>query len=402
MWEWFIDKGYWVLVAVAVSVGLFFLIRWLTPWMASKLVPEALKESKERQESKRRFEKTVGVAIATIGGTILALALAVFICVFYGVDIGPTLRTVGDWLLSRGVPILIIILVALFIYKILGIIMPLVVMRYVTAKSQRRRTKGYLRQRSKTLGRVVTQGLGILIILIVAFIILSELGVDIAPLLASAGVAGIVIGLAAQDAVRDFLNGFTIMIEDHYNVDDVIKVANLTGTVEELGLRRTVIRDLKGLLHVIPNGEIRVSSNYTRSLSRAFFEVDVAYKEDLDRVMDIVRQTWEEMAADPEWEGKIISKTPWLLRVEEFGDSGITIRSVGDTRPMQQWNVLGELRRRIKKTFDEVGIEIPWPHVKLYMGEEEAVEVTVTKPTKSPTLPKAKPAKGPKWDEADE
>ena len=393
MVEWFTDKGYWVVIAVAAAVLLFFILRRLTPWMVSKMVPDALKDPKERPESKRRFEKTIGLAIALVGGIILALALAAFICTFYGVNLGPTLRTVGDWLLNHGVPLLIIILVALFIYKILGIVMPLIVMRYVTAKSQRRRTKGYLRQRSKTLGRVVTQGFGIFIIVIVAFVILSELGVDIAPLLASAGVAGIVIGLAAQDAVRDFINGFTIMAEDHYNIDDVIKVADLTGTVEEMGLRRTVIRDLKGILHVIPNGEIRVSSNYTRSLSRAFFEVDVAYKEDLDQVMEVVRRVWEEMAADPEWESKIISKTPWLLRVEDFGDSGITIRSVADTRPMQQWSVLGEMRRRIKRTFDAEDIEIPWPHVKLYMGEEEKNEVPPAKPKRSPIRRTPRPPK---------
>lgn len=404
MWESFLDKGVWVVVAVAVSVGLFFLLRRGTPWIAGKLVPEQLKEPKEKTDTKEKFEKTVSVTIAIIGGVILALVLAAFICAFYGVDLGPTLHSIGDWLLSHGVRILTIILVSWFIYKILGTIMPLFVMRYVVEKGKKRRSKGYLRQRSKTLGRVVTQAIGIFIVLIAAFMILSELGIDITPLLASAGVAGIVIGLAAQDAVRDFINGFTIMMEDHYNVGDVVKTKDITGEVEELGLRRTVLRDLKGILHVIPNGEIRISSNYTRSISRAFFEVDVAYKEDLDRVMAIIKQTWEEMAADPEWEGKIISKTPWLLRVEDFGDSGITIRSVGDTKPMEQWGVMGELRRRIKRVFDEKGVEIPWPHVKLYMGESEPVVVPTTKPSPGPTprKPKAKTPKGPKWGEADE
>jgi small-conductance mechanosensitive channel len=365
MWESFLDKGYWILVAVAVGVGLFFLLRRGTPWLVNKLVPEALKEQKEK------LERTVGLAIAIIGAIILALAITAFAIAFYGVDIGPTMKAVGQWFLDHGIRIFIIILAGWFIYKILGMIMPFFVMRYVVEKGKKRRTKGYLRQRSQTLGRVVTQAIGIFIILIAFFMILSELGVDITPLLASAGVAGIVIGFAAQNAVRDFINGFTIMMEDHYNVGDVIKAADITGEVEELGLRRTVLRDLKGILHVIPNGEIKVASNYTRSLSRAFFEVDVAYKEDLDRVMAIVKKTWEELAADPEWEGRILSKTPWLLRVEEFGDSGITIRAVGDTRPMEQWNVMGELRRRIKKVFDEEGIEIPWPHVKLYMGKEK-------------------------------
>jgi small-conductance mechanosensitive channel len=369
MWEWFTDKGCWVVVAVAVGVGLFLLLRRGTPWIVAKLVPEALKDQKDPKE---KLERTVSLAIAIVGAVILALGLAAFVVAFYGVDIGPTMKAIGQWFLDHGIRILIIILVGWFIYKILGLIMPIFVMRYVVEKGKKRRTKGYLRQRSKTLGRVVTQAIGLFIFLIAAFMILSELGMDITPLLASAGVIGIVIGLAAQNAVRDFINGFTIMMEDHYNVGDIVKAADMIGEVEELSLRRTVLRDLKGILHVIPNGEIRVASNYTRSLSRAFFEVDVAYKEDLDRVMALVRKTWEEMAADPQWEGKIIDKTPWLLRVEDFGDSGITIRAVGNTRPMEQWNIEGELRRRVKRVFDEEGIEIPWPHIKLYMGEEKA------------------------------
>ncbi len=388
MWEQFMDKGLWVLVAVAIGAGLFYLLwRW-SPWMANKLVPEVLKDQKER------LENTVRLAIVVVGGILLALGIAAFAVTFYGVDLGSTWSAIGDWFVDHGISILAIILVSWFIYKILGMIMPLFVMRYVVEKGKKRRTKGYLRQRSKTLGRVVTQAIGIFIILIGFFMILSELGMDITPLLASAGVAGIVIGLAAQDAVRDFINGFTIMLEDHYNVGDIVKASDLTGEVEEMGLRRTVLRDLKGVLHVIPNGQIRISSNYTRSISRAFFEVGVAYKEDLDQVMELIRKTWEEMAAAPEWKDKIISKTPWMLRVEEFGDSGIIIRAVGDTRPMEQWAVLAELRRRIKRVFDDEDIEIPWPHIKLYMGEEKKKAGPPEKPAKGPTTqPRSAPPK---------
>ncbi len=365
MWESFLDKGYWILVAVAVGVGLFFLLMRWSRWIVSKLVPEQLEEKRESAE------RAVRLAIAIIGGIILALGITAVAVTFYGVDLGPTFSAIGNWFLDHGIRIFAILLVAWFVYKILGVIMPIFVRRYVTQKGKKRRTKGYIEQRSKTLGRVVTQALGIFILVIVFFMVLSELGLDITPLLAGAGVAGIAIGFAAQNSIRDFIGGFVIMMEDHYNIGDVVQIADILGEVEELGLRRTVLRDLKGTLHIVPNGEIRVSSNYTRSISRAFFEVGVAYKEDLDRVMALVKKTWEEMAKDPEWQDKIISETPWLLRVEQFGDSGIIIRAVGDTRPMKQWNVEGELRRRIKKVFDEEGIEIPWPHIKLYMGHEK-------------------------------
>jgi small-conductance mechanosensitive channel len=383
------DKGIWIVVAAAVGIVLFFLLwRW-SPWIVRKLVPQQLEEQRER------MKRTLRLAIAILGGIILALGIAAVAVTFYDVDLGPTFKAIGQWFLDHGIRIAAILLVGWFIYKIVGIIMPVFIRRYVTQKSRKRRTVGYIKQRSKTLARVVTQAIGLFILTIAFFMILSELEVDITPLLAGAGVAGIAIGFAAQNSIRDFIGGFVIMMEDHYNVGDVIKVVDITGEVEEIGLRRTVLRDLKGILHVIPNGEIRVSSNYTRSLSRAFFEVGVAYKEDLDRVMALVKKTWEEMAKDPEWKGQMLSETPWLLRVEEFGDSGIIIRAVGDTRPMAQWAVLGELRRRIKRVFDEEGVEIPWPHIKLYFGEEKK-KTGPPKPAKPPKPTRPRPRTKPR------
>jgi small-conductance mechanosensitive channel len=389
MGEQFMDRGLWIVVAAVVGAVLFFLLWRYSPWIVRKLAPDQLEEQRDK------VRRAVRLAIAVIGGIILGLGVAAVAVTFYDVDLGPTFAAIGNWFLEHGIRIFAILLVGWFIYKIIGMIMPIFIRRYVTQKSKRRRTKGYINQRARTLGRVVTQASGLVLLTIAFFMILSELNVDITPLLAGAGVAGIAIGFAAQNSIRDFIGGFVIMMEDHYNVGDVVKVADITGEVEEIGLRRTVLRDLKGILHVIPNGEIRVSSNYTRSISRAFFEVGVAYKEDLDRVMAIVKSTWEEMAKDPEWKDKIVSETPWLLRVEEFGDSGIIIRTVGDTRPMQQWAVLGELRRRIKRVFDEKGVEIPWPHIKLYFGEEKKAEMPPPAKPPRPTRPSPRP-KAPK------
>jgi small-conductance mechanosensitive channel len=384
MWEWFTAHGVWILLAVAVGLILFFVFRhWAFRWM-QKLFPE------QRQGQLESTRKALTWLIIGIGGVILALAVAAVVVSHYGVDITPALDKVGAWLLEHGVRILVIILIAWVIYKVLGVTMPILVRRYVTAKGKKRRSEAYIKQRSESLGKVVTQGAGIFIVLIAFFMILSEAGLDITPLLASAGVAGIAIGFAAQNSLRDLINGFLIMLEDHYNVGDVVSVADITGEVVELGLRRTVLRDLKGILHVVPNGEIKVASNYTRSISRAFFEVGVAYKEDLDRVMDVVRRVWEEMAEHPDWREQFISKTPWLLRVEEFGDSGIIIRAVGDTKPMVQWNIMGELRRRVKRAFDEEKIEIPWPHIKLYMGKEPAEEELTCPVCSGPNPPGSK------------
>jgi len=387
MWEWFMIHGVWILLSVVAGFVLFFLFRRWAFRLGKKLFPE---QWQGQLEGTRRALTWV---IIGIGGVILALAVAAVVVSRYGVDVTPALDAVGAWLLEHGVPILILILVSWFIYKILGVIMPILVRRYVTAKGKKRRSEAYITQRSQSLGKVVTQGLGIFIVIIAFFMILSELGLDITPLLASAGVAGIAIGFAAQNSIRDLIGGFVIMLEDHYNVGDVVTVADITGEVTELGLRRTVLRDLKGILHIVPNGEIKVASNYTRSISRAFFEVGVAYKEDLDRVMAVVRRVWEEMAEHPDWRDQFVSKTPWILRVEEFGDSGIIIRAVGDTKPMAQWGIMGELRRRVKRAFDEENIEIPWPHIKLYMGDKPADGEVTSKPAPKPA-PKVKKGRG--------
>ena len=372
--DWFTLNSLWVLATIGVGIILFFLLwRW-APWITRKLVPE------QWQGQQENIEKTLRLTVAVSGGILLALAVAAVAVTLYGVNLGPTMAGIGEWFVEHGIRIFGTILVAWLIYKMLSIIVPIFVRRYLARRSKRRHSKIYLRQRSKTLSKIVAQALGIFITIVVFFMILSELGLDITPLLAGAGVAGIAIGFAAQNSIRDFIGGFMIMLEDHYNVGDIVKIADLTGKVEEVGLRRTVIRDLKGVLHVVPNGEIKVSSNYTRSISRAFLEISVAYKEDLDRVMALMKNTWEKMAKDRKWKDMIISETPWLLRVEEFGDSGIYIRIVADTRPMMHWEVMGEFRRRIKRVFDEEDIEIPWPHVKLYMGDSpENSELTCKK-----------------------
>ncbi len=366
MWEWFITNGVWILIAVVAGLVLFFLLKRWAPRAMEKLVP------KQWQEQLKGTQRVVTWVIIGIGGVLLALAIAAVVVSRFGVDITPALEVVGGWLLAHGIRILVIILLSYLTYKIAKVVIPRIVERSITVTGKGRRAKAYLAKRSKTLSSVITHTIGIFIAIVAIFMVLSEVGIDITPLLAGAGVIGIAIGFGAQSLIRDILAGFFIMVEDQYNVGDVVKAADITGGVEELNLRRTLLRDLDGILHVVPNGEIRVASNYTRTWSRAHLNISVAYKEDLDRVMSIIRKIWEEMAEEPKWEPQLISKTPWLLRVNEFGDSGIIIKVVGETQPMSQWDVMGELRRRIKRVFDEEGIEIPWPHVKLYMGESSA------------------------------
>jgi len=132
-------------------------------------------------------------------------------------------------------------------------------------------------------------------------------------------------------------------------------------------LRRTVLRDLDGVVHVVPNGEIRVASNFTKEWSRVNLNVSVGYGEDLDRVISVINQVGKKLAGDPAW-APFILKPPQVVRVDNLGESGIEIKILGDTRPMSQWDVTGELRKRLKGAFDQEGIEIPWPHTKVFFG----------------------------------
>jgi small conductance mechanosensitive channel len=224
-----------------------------------------------------------------------------------------------------------------------------------------------VQKRAKTLTSVLVATRQIFIILIAVFIILSELGINIAPIMAGVGVVGIAIGFGAQSLVKDIIAGLFIVMENQYRMGDVVNIADKGGIVEEINLRRTVLRDLDGIVHVVPNGEIRVASNLTKEWSRVNLNISVAYGTDLDRAIAVINRVCQEMAAEPQW-APLILKTPQVLRVDNLGDSGIELKILGDTKPIHQWDVMGEIRKRVAKAFEEEGIEIPWPHTKVFFG----------------------------------
>ena len=215
-------------------------------------------------------------------------------------------------------------------------------------------------QRRKTLGSVLTRAGVILILSITSMMVLEEVGITLGPLLATAGIAGLAIGFGAQTLVKDIISGIFILIEDQYAIGDVVQTAGVDGVVEQVNLRTTILRDLHGVVHVVPNGEIRVLSNKTKGWSRAVLEVGVGYGEDPDRVIAILEELAAELMADPVY-GALLLETPTVPGVEAFGESAVTIRMMAKTLPLRQWDVARELRRRIKRRFDEEGIEIPFP-----------------------------------------
>jgi small-conductance mechanosensitive channel len=277
-------------------------------------------------------------------------------------------ETAASWVYQEGWKVFTIVGISLGAFFLIRRFVPFAIRRTVKRQMKGKR-KVEREKRVQTLARLVTTVSGAGLGALATILVLNQVGVNVWAGVAAIGVIGIAVGFATQQLIRDYIGGFYIYLENQYNVGDVIRVGTIAGIVEELSLRRTVLRDLDGARHTISNGEIRTASNLTQDWSRAHLNISVAYKEDLDQVMAIMRRTWEEMAGHPHWGSMMISKTPWLLRVDEFGNSGITIRMVGETEPIQQWEVMGELRRRLKRVFDEEGIEIPWPHVKLYFGD---------------------------------
>jgi len=273
--------------------------------------------------------------------------------------------TVVTWLIDHGIRILIIVVVGVVLWFALNKFLPPIVGRLMaTTKGE---SKEGIKKRKDTLVGVLT-GVGRVFIVIVAIMmVLDEAGVPIASVLVGLGIAGLAIGFGAQYLIRDLIAGMFIILENQYRVGDVARVADVAGLVEEVTLRKTVLRDLDGIVHHVPNGEIRIASNFTRHYARVNLNVSVAYDTDLDHAISVVNRVGKELAEDAKWR-KVIKSPPQALRVDNLGDSGIDIKILGDVKPMEQWAVMGELRLRIKKAFDAEGIEIPWPHTKVYFG----------------------------------
>ena len=272
---------------------------------------------------------------------------------------------VTNWLLEHGIIIAIIIVVGGILWFLIRKLLPPIVRR--TVVRTRGESKSGLEKRTNTVVGVLTGAGRIVIAVVVILMILNEVGVPIGPMLAGFGVVGIAVGFGAQYLVRDLIAGLFILWENQYRVGDVAMVAGVGGLVEQITLRKTVLRDLDGIVHHVPNGEIRVASNYTRRFSRVNLNVSVAYGTDLDHAISVINRVGQELTADENWRARIVTP-PQVLRVDNFGDSGIEIKILGDVKPIEQWAVMGELRLRLKRAFDAEGIEIPWPHTKVYFG----------------------------------
>lgn len=274
-----------------------------------------------------------------------------------------------------AIAIAVIILLALLALRLLRMLVSRAVRRVMDRHDQPARE---LKLKADTLANVIESLGRMLIMLIATMMVLSNVGLDIAPLLASAGVAGLAIGFGAQSLIKDFISGFFILLEDQFGVGDVISVNGATGSVESLSLRRTAIRALDGTVVTIPNGEILQVSNLTKDWARAILDIDISYDDDIDRAMEVIADELEGIEND-EKIGHVIIAPAEVLGVTTLGAYQVTIRAWVKTKPMEHWGVQRELLKRVKQALDRNNITIPFPHqvtlVRSENGDHEASDL---------------------------
>ncbi len=224
-------------------------------------------------------------------------------------------------------------------------------------------------KRIYTLVSLIHGVIRVVLLVILLMIVLQKFGVNIAPVLASAGIIGLAVGFGAQELVRDFISGFFMILENQVRAGDVAIINGTGGLVEKIEFRTITLRDLSGVVHVFQNGKINTISNMTKDWSAMVFDFGVAYKENPQEVMDIMKQVGDELQNDPEFSGRIIEPIE-IFGLDKFGDSAIVIRARIKTKPIQQWSVGREYRKRLKYAFDKNNIEIPFPHTTIYWGDK--------------------------------
>jgi small conductance mechanosensitive channel len=275
-----------------------------------------------------------------------------------------------DWhnVMNVGIKILVMMLLAAVFSMVFSVILRRIEKRLVNRGVQEGEPLTESRKRAQTVMGLVRQAIVVSIWLIAGLIALGQAGVEIGPILAGAGIVGIALGFGAQSLVSDFFAGFFLIMENQVRVGDAARVNGTWGIVEAITFRILVVRDLSGEVHIFPNGSITTLSNLSSEWSAHVFDLGVAYKENTDRVSEVIIEVGNQMRQDEEF-GKLIIQDIEIFGVNEFADSAVVIKGRIKTKPQRQWIVGREFNRRIKHAFDAAGIEIPFPHRSLYFGE---------------------------------
>ena len=267
----------------------------------------------------------------------------------------PILKT---WFFDHGIVVLVILALAFIVDRFSHVFIGKFIRKAVTSDGFL--SKEAEEKRENTLILIVRRLVHILIIILTSMMVLSELGIDTGPLVAAAAIAGLAFGFGGQYLIKDIISGLFIIMENQYRINDVACFDGTCGLVEDISLRMTTLRDLDGTVHHVPHGSITRVANLSKDMSRVNLNVGIAYDSDLEKVISVVNEVGNELAQDPAWKDQI-TKAPQFLRVDDFADSAIMIKILGETKPIKQWDVTGELRKRLKLAFDKNDIEIPFP-----------------------------------------
>ncbi len=267
--------------------------------------------------------------------------------------------------LRSGIRIAIILLITVLLFRAIKALS-----RRLAGVVERRDLDIEDEKRAETLSLVIRHTLDVLLVAVATITILGELGVQIGPVLAAAGIAGVAVGLGAQSLIKDIINGFFILANDQIRVGDTVQIAGKSGEVEKVSLKLTVLRDVSGNVHFVPNSAIDIVTNMTKDFSRYLLEIGITYSQDIDRAVEVMKEVDESLRKDPEFDSLIISPLE-ILGLDRFADSSVIIRARITTLPGKQWKVGREFNRLLKIKFDAEGIEFPFPTRTVYQLKGE-------------------------------
>ena len=280
------------------------------------------------------------------------------------------LSSATDWVIKELPGIIIMVIALLIILRVARFSISRL-KKALIRKAEKDETvdESEAEKRIDTLTGILLGAVRIVLYTVFIIMLLGKFGIDIGPLLASAGILGLAVGFGAQELVRDYISGFFILLEDQLRAGDVAIINGTGGLVENIGLRTISLRDLSGTVHIFQNGKISSLSNMTKAWSAMVFDIGVAYKENVDQVMEIMKQVGDELQNDEKFGPDIIEPIE-VFGLDSFGDSALVIKARLKTKPIKQWTIGREYRRRLKIAFDAQNIEIPFPHTTVYWGED--------------------------------
>lgn len=299
---------------------------------------------------------------------------------------------IGRAVSATAVPILVIVLFAWVFLGLAQRFLDRLVRRLIDREAAegtaRELTAAEVERRIDTVSGLVVSLVRVLVVTIAVIMVLGKFSVDIGPAVAGLGIVGIAVGFGAQSLVKDYFNGVLILVENQFAKGDVVRIAGVSGIVEDFTLRRTTLRDADGVVHSVPNGEIGVASNLTRVWAQINENVSIAYGTDIDRATQVVDDVGQAMAADPDWQDRII-EAPHVIRVEALGEYGVTLKVAGTVRAEERWAAPGEFRKRLLAAFREHGIEIPRPQRVVLATDPAASATAPAAETAAPAKPAA-------------